>query len=99
MSTVVVDTVQQPAWVDRAWQRIVEEVARGPAGVRGLRPDLRATEPAGRPERRTLTAEPTARPTPAAAVEDLYAELVAGPLRTCGSRCCTASCRARRRTR
>ena len=29
VSTVVVDTVHQPAWVQRGWQRIVEEVGRG----------------------------------------------------------------------
>ena len=40
VSTVVVDAGRQPAWVQRAWQRIVEEVGAGPAGVRGLRPDL-----------------------------------------------------------
>ena len=29
VSTVVVDTVRQPSWVQRAWQRVVEEVGRG----------------------------------------------------------------------
>ncbi len=29
VSTVVVDTVRHPGWVQRAWQRIVEEVAAG----------------------------------------------------------------------
>ena len=29
VSTVVVDTLHQPAWVQRGWQRIVEEVGRG----------------------------------------------------------------------
>ena len=29
VSTVVVDALRHPAWVDRAWQRIVEEVGQG----------------------------------------------------------------------
>ncbi len=29
VTTTVVDTVQHPAWVDRAWQRAAEEVAQG----------------------------------------------------------------------
>ena len=29
VSTTVVDQVTRPAWVDRAWQRVVEEVAQG----------------------------------------------------------------------
>ena len=32
VATTVVDTVQQPGWVERAWQRVREEVAQGRQG-------------------------------------------------------------------
>jgi ATP-dependent DNA helicase RecG len=70
VSTVVVDVRRQPGWVDRAWQRIVEEVGRGRqayvvcARISRAEPDPTAEEDLA----------------PAVAVEDLYAELRAGPL-------------------
>ena len=70
VSTVVVDTRRQPAWVQRAWQRIVEEVGRGrQAYVVCARI---STGDADQP-----AADDVA---PAVAVEDLYAELRDGPL-------------------
>jgi ATP-dependent DNA helicase RecG len=70
VSTVVVDVRRQPGWVDRAWQRIVEEVGRGRqayvvcARISRAEPDPTAEEDLA----------------PAVAVEDLYAELRVGPL-------------------
>ena len=70
VSTVVVDARRQPAWVDRAWRRIVEEVAQGRqayvvcARISKAEPDPEAEEDLA----------------PAVAVEDLYAELRDGPL-------------------
>jgi ATP-dependent DNA helicase RecG len=79
VSTVVVDTVQQPAWVDRAWQRIVEEAAQGRQAY-VVCPRISATEPAGmRDEDLTLIDGDSG---PATAVEDLYGELVGGPLKS-----------------
>ena len=100
VSTVVVDAARHPAWVDRAWQRVVEEVAAGrQAYVVCAR--ISSTETAGQAGARTDgagTDDDARGAPPAAAVEDLFAELTAGPLPACGSRCCTASCRRRRRT-
>ena len=70
VSTVVVDVRRQSAWVQRAWQRIVEEVGRGrQAYVVCARI---STSDADRAETDDVT--------PAVAVEDLYAELRDGPL-------------------
>jgi ATP-dependent DNA helicase RecG len=85
VSTVVVDARAKPAWVDRAWQRVVEEVKAGrqafivcarisaeSAGSGKSRKDSgRSGEDLPTPE----DAEP------AIAAEELYAELTAGPLR------------------
>lgn len=77
VDTVVVDAKRQAAWVDRAWQRVVEEVGQGrQAYVVCARisskdkPGARAGEDLENPD----------APEPAIAVEDLYAELTAGPL-------------------
>ena len=89
-----------PAWVDRAWQRIVEEV--GPGRQAYVVCARISAETDGKAARRPLREDlPTPEDAePAIAVEDLYAELTAGPLRRpAGRRCCTASCRPRRRTR
>jgi ATP-dependent DNA helicase RecG len=69
VSTVVVDARRHPAWVQRAWQRIVEEVGGGRQAY-----VVCARISAGDPDK---TAEDE---TPATAVEDLYAELRDGPL-------------------
>ncbi|HJV14365.1 MAG TPA: ATP-dependent DNA helicase RecG [Propionibacteriaceae bacterium] len=76
VSSVVVDTVRQPAWVQRVWQRVVEEVGRGrqayvvcarisSAGLSGA-------------DAENLDGDTDAAP--AVAVEDLFAELSSGPL-------------------
>jgi ATP-dependent DNA helicase RecG len=81
VSTVVVDARRQPGWVDRAWQRITEEVAAGrQAYVVCAR--ISSTETAAKPsESDEDLPDDTAEPLPpAAAVEDLYTELSAGPL-------------------
>ena len=70
VSTVVVDARRQPAWVQRAWQRIVEEVGRGRQAY-----VVCARISAGDVDRTAGEEE-----TPAKAVEDLYAELRDGPL-------------------
>jgi ATP-dependent DNA helicase RecG len=68
VSTVVVDARRNPAWVGRAWQRIVEEVGQG----------RQAYVVCARISRGD-TDEAVDLP-PAVAVEDLYAELRSGPL-------------------
>jgi ATP-dependent DNA helicase RecG len=78
VSTVVVDTVQQPTWVDRAWRRIVEEVGQGRQAY-VVCPRISATEPTGTPEEDLTLGD--AELAPATAVEDLFAELAAGPLK------------------
>ncbi|WP_152362412.1 ATP-dependent DNA helicase RecG [Microlunatus speluncae] len=85
VSTVVVDARARPAWVDRAWQRVVEEAKVGrqafivcariygetPGSGKAKKDAVRSGEDLPTPE----DAEP------AIAAEDLYAELTAGPLR------------------
>ena len=70
VGTVVVDARRQPAWVHRAWQRIVEEVGQG----------RQAYVVCARISRSEVDRTDTGDQTPAAAVEDLYAELRDGPL-------------------
>ena len=70
VGTVVVDAKRQPAWVQRAWQRILEEVGQGRQAY-----VVCARISAGEADR-TATADQA----PAVAVEDLYAELRDGPL-------------------
>ncbi len=79
ITTVVVDSRRHPGWVERAWGRIAEEVAAGrQAYVVCAR--ISATETTARPgEDEVLDEGPEPLP-PAAAVEDLFAELSAGPL-------------------
>jgi ATP-dependent DNA helicase RecG len=76
VSTVVVDTARQPAWVERVWQRIVEEVSRGrQAYVVCARISSTGSTGGG-----TENLDDDADAAPAVAVEDLYAELSRGPL-------------------
>ncbi|MET0695602.1 MAG: ATP-dependent DNA helicase RecG [Propionibacteriaceae bacterium] len=79
VSTVVVDARRNPTWVDRAWQRVVEEVGHGrQAFIVCAR--ISSTEGAKKTvDGEDLPGDEEAEP--AIAVEDLYAELVAGPLR------------------
>ncbi|CAA9300886.1 MAG: RecG, partial [uncultured Friedmanniella sp.] len=81
VSTVVVDAKRHPSWLDRAWQRVSEEVAQGRqafvvcARISSADPSPRAGSSEGEDLARTPEAEP------ATAVEDLFAELSSGPLR------------------
>jgi ATP-dependent DNA helicase RecG len=72
VSTVVVDARRQPAWVQRAWQRIVEEVGQGRQAY-----VVCARISAGDADRAADGDE-----VPATAVEDLYVELRDGPLQS-----------------
>ena len=77
VSTVVVDTVRQRSWVQRVWQRVVEEVRRGrQAYVVCAR--ISSAGSAGR-DAENLDGDGEAA-APAVAVEDLFAELSSGPL-------------------
>ena len=77
VSTVVVDTVRQSSWVQRVWQRVVEEVGRGrQAYVVCAR--ISSAGSAGR-DAENLDGDGEAA-APAVAVEDLFAELSSGPL-------------------
>jgi ATP-dependent DNA helicase RecG len=78
VSTVVVDTVRQPSWVQRAWQRVVEEVGRGRQAYVVCARISSATS-AGR-DAENLDGDGEAATAPAVAVEDLFAELSSGPL-------------------
>ena len=76
VSTVVVDTVRQPSWVQRVWQRVVEEVGRGRQAYL-VCARISSAGSAGR-DAENLDGEGEAAP--AVAVEDLFAELSSGPL-------------------
>ena len=87
VQSTVVPLRAQPAWLDRAWQRIREEVAAGPAGVRRLLADRRRADP------------PDEGPELVLAVEELAPELAArAAARACASRCSTAGWRPTTRT-
>ena len=85
VSTVVVDARRQPAWVQRAWQRIVEEVGQGrQAYVVCAR--ISSSERRSGAERATRRRPPRWRTcTPSCAT---------GRWPPSGWRCCTASCPA-----
>ena len=76
VSTVVVDTVRQPSWVQRVWQRVVEEVGRG----RQAYVVCARISSAGSPARDAENLDGDGEAAPAVAVEDLFAELSSGPL-------------------
>ena len=48
IQTNVVPLAEQPAWIDRVWQRVREEVEQGPPGLRRLPADHRRRARAGR---------------------------------------------------
>ncbi|HEY5820368.1 MAG TPA: ATP-dependent DNA helicase RecG [Propionibacteriaceae bacterium] len=77
VATVVVNTKRQPGWVDRAWQRIREEVAAGRQAYVVCARISSTEKPSAKTEGEDLEAEGQE---PAIAVEDLYAELSSGPL-------------------
>ncbi|HET9873067.1 MAG TPA: ATP-dependent DNA helicase RecG [Propionibacteriaceae bacterium] len=83
--TVVVDARRNPGWVDRAWQRIREEVAAGrQAYVVCARISSADSPGASRTEEEIGNAEPAGHDgpaAPAAAAEDVFADLSAGELR------------------
>ena len=80
VSTVVVDVRRQPTWVDRAWDRVREEVAAGrQAYVVCARISSTAKDKPGTNVEGEEDFAPEDAP-PAAAVEDLYAELSTGAL-------------------
>ncbi|WP_183340967.1 ATP-dependent DNA helicase RecG [Microlunatus antarcticus] len=84
VSTVVVDVRRQPTWVDRAWDRVREEVAAGRqayvvcARISSTKDKVKDAA-SGSSEVLGDDFAPEDAP-PAAAVEDLYAELSTGAL-------------------
>lgn len=82
VQTTVVDARTNPTWVQRAWQRVTEEVAAGRQAFvvcSAITPTQVEDWPVAlRPE------DEVPPPVPSASVEDLYAELSAGAL--CGVR-------------
>ena len=86
VSTVVVDARNHPGWVDRAWQRIIEEVAKGRQAYvvcARISSEPKPNQKRGRPAEayeEDLDAGDEERE-PAVAAADLYAELSAGPLK------------------
>lgn len=77
VSTVLVDAKAKPAWVDRAWQRVVEEAAAGRQSFI-VCARISAESKSGRAGEDLPTPEDAE---PAIAAEDLYEELTAGPLK------------------
>lgn len=74
VSTVVVDETSHPGWVERAWQRIVEEAGQGRQAFvvcSRISETDRSAESSGPVEEDAV---------PPRTVQDLHAELVAGPL-------------------
>ena len=78
VATVVVDTVRQPPWVQRGWQRIVEEVRLGRQAYVVCARISSSSSPGADAENLVGSTEGDAAP--AVAVEDLFEELRAGPL-------------------
>jgi ATP-dependent DNA helicase RecG len=78
VATVVVDTVRQPPWVQRGWQRIVEEVRLGRQAYVVCARISSSSSPGTDAENLVASTESDAAP--AVAVEDLFEELRAGPL-------------------
>ena len=78
VATVVVDTVRQPSWVQRGWQRIVEEVRLGRQAYVVCARISSSSSPGADAENLVGSTEGDAAP--AVAVEDLFEELRAGPL-------------------
>jgi ATP-dependent DNA helicase RecG len=79
ISTVVVDAQRHPHWVDRAWQRVIEEVRQGrQAYVVCARISSEASPTQASARGGASEGEPD-QPEPRAA-EDVFAELSSGPL-------------------
>ena len=78
VSTVVVDALRQPSWVQRGWQRIVEEVGRGrQAYVVCSRISSGSSSGV---DGENLGGNADGAAAPAVAAEDLFEELRNGPL-------------------
>ncbi len=78
VSTVAVDAVRRPDWVQRAWQRVTEEVRAGrQAYVVCARISSATTTPKAAGDAAPFAGSDDAPP--AVAAEDLYAELSGGP--------------------
>ncbi len=91
VTTVVVDAKRNPAWVARAWERVAEEVGAGRQAYVVCARISASDAPAQRPTRGAGTRlddldwdeeEESEKDElePAVAAEDLFAELIAGPL-------------------
>ncbi len=80
VSTVVVDAKRNAGWVDRAWERVAEEVSQGRQAfvVCARISSAETTRKAAIAEGEDLLATEEAEP--AVAVEDLFGELSRGPL-------------------
>jgi ATP-dependent DNA helicase RecG len=78
VATVVVDTVRQPSWVLRGWQRIVEEVRLGRQAYVVCARISPSSSPGTDAENLAGSTEGDAAP--AVAADDLFEELRAGPL-------------------
>ena len=76
VSTVVVDTVRQASWVQRVWQRVVEEVRQG----RQAYVVCARISSAGSTGADAENLDGDSDAAPAVAVEDLFKELSSGPL-------------------
>ncbi|HEY6663886.1 MAG TPA: ATP-dependent DNA helicase RecG [Propionibacteriaceae bacterium] len=76
VSTVVVDTVRQASWVQRVWQRVVEEVGQG----RQAYVVCARISSAGSTSADAENLDGDSDAAPAVAVEDLFQELSSGPL-------------------
>src|SRR4029453_12851772 len=77
VTTVVVDTVHQPSWVQRGWQRIVEEVG---GGRQAYVVCARISSSSAGTDGENLVKNAEGEVAPAVAVEDLFQELRNGPL-------------------
>ncbi|HVD82441.1 MAG TPA: ATP-dependent DNA helicase RecG [Propionibacteriaceae bacterium] len=78
VTTVVVDATHQPSWVQRGWQRIVEEVGQGRQAYVVCARISSSSSPGTDDENLGGTAD--GEVAPAVAVEDLFEELRGGPL-------------------
>ncbi|WP_026377861.1 ATP-dependent DNA helicase RecG [Aestuariimicrobium kwangyangense] len=78
VQTTVVDAGANPTWVERAWQRVTEEVAGGRQAF-VVCSTITAAQREDVPDEMTVDEDPA--PVPPVAVEDLYAELSSGALK------------------
>jgi len=79
VGTVVVDARRNPGWVERAWRRVAEEVAAGRQAY-VVCPRISSADDPDPDELGSVAPEEASQLPPPQAVEDLYAELSAGPL-------------------